>query len=318
MDAQKNLALPITPKPKHKRSVWLRLWDTRWLYLILLPGIAFFVIFRYAPMYGIQLAFKKFEIARGITASPWIGLDNFRLLFIDREFFIALKNTFIISYMQLVLFFPFPIILAILLNEVSQRRFKRVLQTVYTFPHFLSWVIVSGIMMNLLSSGGALNNLRMFMGLEKYPFLSDKSIFRFILVFTLNWKEVGWSCILYLAAITAIDPSLYEAAIIDGANRWHRIRYITWPGIQVIIITTLILRVGHTMDAGFDQIINLYNATVMEVSDIIDTYIYRITFQKIPNYGFSTAVGLFKGITNCILLMSVNWICSKSTGTGIL
>lgn len=303
---------------KSNRSIRQRIWDQRWLYLILLPGIAFFIIFRYAPMYGIQLAFKKFDIAQGIAQSPWVGLDNFSLLFIDREFFIALKNTLIISYMQLMFFFPFPIILAILLNEVSQRRLKRVLQTVYTFPHFLSWVIVSGIMLNILANNGAINNLRQVMGLEKYSFLTDKGIFRSILMVTLNWKEAGWSTILYLAAITAIDPALYEAAIIDGANRWHKIRYITWPGIQTIVITTLILRVGHMMDAGFDQIMNLYNATVLDVSDILDTYIYRITFQKIPNFGFSTAVGLFKGVTNCILLLTVNALCKKVSGTGIL
>jgi putative aldouronate transport system permease protein len=137
-------------------------------------------------------------------------------------------------------------------------------------------------------------------------------------MFTLTWKNAGWSTILYLAAITSIDPSLYDAATIDGANRWHRIRYITWPGIQVIVITMLILRVGHMMDAGFDQIMNLYNPTVVDVADILDTYIYRITFQKTPNFGFSTAVGLFKGLTNCVLLLSVNWISKRVSGTGIL
>ena len=308
---------PYIPIHK-KRSIWSRIWKDRWIYLIMIPGIAFFVLFRYIPIYGIQLAFKKLDIVSGITGSPWVGFENFKLLLRDQEFFYALRNTLIISYMQLLFFFPFPIILAILINEVTQKKVRRVLQTVYTFPHFLSWVIVAGIMINLLANNGALNNLLNVLGANKISFLTNKPMFRPILVITLAWKESGWSTILYLAAITAIDPSLYEAAIIDGANRWHRIRYITWPGIQVIVITTLILRAGHMMDAGFDQVLNLYNATVLEVGDILDTYIYRITFQKAANFGFSTAVGLFKGLTNCILLLSVNWICDKVSGTGII
>ena len=191
-------------------------------------------------------------------------------------------------------------------------------QTILTFPHFLSWVIVAGIMMNILANNGAVNNLLATMGLEKYNFLTDKGLFRYILVFTLSWKEAGWSCILYIAAITGIDPSLYEAATIDGANRWHKILHITWPGILPVVLITLILRVGSMMDAGFDQVMNLYNNTVLDVADILDTYIYRITFQRMPNYGFSTAVGLFKGLTNCILLLSVNAVCKKINGTTIM
>ena len=301
-----------------KKSVWLRIWEKRYIYMIVLPGMAFFLLFRYVPMYGIQLAFKEFNIVEGITNSPWVGLQQFRQLLIEREFWQALQNTLIISYMQLVLFFPFPIILSLIINEIKPRGYKRVAQTIYTFPHFLSWVIVAGIMMNLLSNNGAINNLLSLFNIQSFGFLTDKKIFRYILIASLSWKEAGWSCILYLAAITNIDPALYEAATIDGANRWHRIRYITWPGIQAIVITTLILRIGHMMDAGFDQIMNIYNLTVLEVSEILDTYIYRITFQRPANFGFSTAVGLFKGVTNAILLVSVNTICKRLSGTGIL
>jgi len=311
-----NKMLKLNSKPP--RGFWAQVWKDRWIYIIMLPGIAFFIIFRYVPIYGIQLAFKKMDISLGITGSPWIGLENFRLLFLDREFFYALRNTLIISFMQLVFYFPFPVALAILLNEVMNRKLKRVLQTVFTFPRFLSWVIVAGIMLNLLANNGAINNLLNVAGMDKISFLTSKSLFRFILVFTSIWKEAGWATILYLATITSIDPSLYEAATIDGANRWHRIRYIMWTGIQLIVLTTLILRVGHMMDAGFDQIMNLYNPTVLEVADILDTYIYRITFQKTPNFGFSTAVGLFKGVTNCILLLSVNWVCNKYNNSGIM
>lgn len=306
------------PGTRPKRSIWQQIWIKRWCYLIILPGMAYFLLFKYVPMYGIQLAFKEFNIAEGISASPWVGWANFELLFRDREFFLALKNTLIISYMQLLLFFPFPIVLSILINEVKPMRYKRSVQTILTFPHFLSWVIVAGIMMNILANNGAVNNLLATMGLEKYNFLTDKGLFRYILVFTLSWKEAGWSCILYIAAITGIDPSLYEAATIDGANRWHKILHITWPGILPVVLITLILRVGSMMDAGFDQVMNLYNNTVLDVADILDTYIYRITFQRMPNYGFSTAVGLFKGLTNCILLLSVNAVCKKINGTTIM
>jgi len=305
-------------KIQSQKTIRQRLWEKRYIYLMVIPGMAFFLLFRYAPMYGIQLAFKEFSIADGITNSPWVGLLNFRQLLIEREFWLAFQNTLIISYMQLILFFPFPIILSIVINEIKPRKYKRTVQTIYTFPHFLSWVIVAGIMLNMLSSNGMFNNLLNLLGYEPHSFLTDKSIFRYLLIASLSWKEAGWSCILYLAALTSIDPSLYEAATIDGANRWHRIRYISWPGMQVIVITTLILRIGHMMDAGFDQIMNLYNPTVFDVADILDTYIYRITFQRPANFGFSTAVGLFKGVTNCILLVSVNAICKRFSGTGII
>jgi putative aldouronate transport system permease protein len=285
---------------------------------MLLPGLAFFGIFKYIPIYGIQLAFKKYSVNMGITGSPWVGWANFRLLFVDADFWQAVRNTLVIAYLQMLVFFPFPIILAILLNETRRKKFKRAAQTVYTFPHFLSWVIVSGMALNMLSSGGAINNLLAVLGWERVQFLTDKGIFRYLLVIMLTWKEAGWNCILYLAAITAIDPTLYEAATIDGANRWHRIRYVTWPGISMIVMVTLILRVGSIMDAGFEQIINIYNPTVYQVADIIDTYIFRITFQRTANFGLSTAVGLFKGMTNCVLLLSANWICVRMEGTGIV
>lgn len=301
-----------------QKSLWRRIWIKRWCYLIILPGMLFFLLFKYVPMYGIQLAFKKFDIAAGINASPWIGFENFELLFIDREFFQALRNTIIISYMELLFCFPFPIILAILINEVRRASYKRTVQTILTFPHFLSWVIVSGIVMNILANNGSVNNLLASMGYEKYQFLTDKRFFRWLLVITQSWKEAGWSTILYIAAIAGIDPALYEAATIDGANRWHKIIHITLRGILPIVLITLILRVGHMMDAGFDQVMNLYNNTVLDVGDILDTYIYRITFQRTPNFGFSTAVGLFKGLTNCILLMTVNGISKRISGTGIV
>ncbi len=300
------------------RPLLRRMWENRYVYLILLPGLIYFVIFKYIPIYGLQLAFKKLNVSSGISGSPWVGLDNFRYLFINQEFWFAVRNTLILGFMQIVIFFPFPIALAILLDELGGKRYKRVVQTVYTFPHFLSWVIVSGIAMNLFSMQGAINNLMEVLNLQRHQFLTDKGVFRWLLIFALMWKESGWNAILYMAAITAIDPALYEAATIDGANRWHRIRYVTWPGISMIVVVTLILRVGSMLEAGFEQVLNMYNPAVYDVADIIDTYIYRITFQRPANFGVSTAVGLFKGLTNCVLLLSANWVSMRIGGTGIV
>lgn len=307
----------LSQRTRPKRSIWQQIWIKRWCYLIILPGMAYFLLFKYVPMYGIQLAFKEFNIAEGISASPWVGWANFELLFRDREFFLALKNTLIISYMQLLLFFPFPIVLSILINEVKPMRYKRSVQTILTFPHFLSWVILSSILTNLLGNSGVVNNIIVAMGGEKVNFLMNKGIFRWLLIFSLLWKESGWNAILYMATITAIDPALYEAATIDGANRWHRIRYITWPGISTIVAATFILRIGSIMDAGYMQVLNLYNPAVYEVGDILDTYIYRITFEKAPDYGVSTAVGMFKGVVNAVLMLSAEVVSRKFNGEGL-
>ena len=309
----------LIPKPVSKKKNLLhRIWESRYIYLFLLPGIVFFAIFKYVPIYGVQLAFKKYNVQSGITASPWVGMYNFEFLFIDPDFIQAVFNTLIIAFMQIVFFYPFPIILAMLINEIRLTKYKKVVQTIYTLPHFLSWVIVSGMIMNLFGSGGAITNLLRLLSSNEITFLTNKDLFRQLLVGELLWKEAGWSCILYLAAITAIDPALYEAATIDGANRWHRMRYITWPGISMIVIVTFILRIGSLMNAGFEQIINIYNPTVYNVADIIDTYVYRVTFQRPANFGVSTAVGLFKGLTNCILLLITNWICVRIGGEGII
>jgi len=297
--------------------LWINIVKKKHIYLMLIPSILFFAIFRYVPIYGVQLAFKRYTVNLGITRSEFVGLANFRMLFVDPDFWISVRNTLIIAFLQILIYFPFTVILALLINEIQQKKLKRFLQTIFTFPHFLSWVIVAGIVLNLMGQTGAINNLLSALGFERVAFLTDKNIFRIFIVGSSIWKESGWSCILYLAAITAIDPTLYEAAIVDGANRWHRMVYITWPGITMIVVVTLILRVGYIMDAGFEQIFNLYNPTVYPVADIIDTYIYRISFQRTANFGVSTAAGLFKGVTNCVLLVFTDYVCRRISGTGI-
>ena len=306
----------LTPARRRKRLL-KNIWDSRYMYLLLVPGLLFFAFFRYVPMYGIQLAWKEFAANLGVAGSPWIGWENFRFIFAEADFWNSQRNTLIIAGMQLIFVFPFPIILAILFNEVRQKKTKRVMQIILTFPHFLSWVILSSILTNLLGNSGVVNNIIVAMGGEKVNFLMNKGIFRWLLIFSLLWKESGWNAILYMATITAIDPALYEAATIDGANRWHRIRYITWPGISTIVTATFILRIGSIMDAGYMQVLNLYNPAVYEVGDILDTYIYRITFEKAPDYGVSTAVGMFKGVVNAVLMLSAEVVSRKFNGEGL-
>lgn len=294
--------------PKPKKSLWNRIWEYRYLYLLLLPALVFYVLFAYVPMAGIQLAFKHFSIPKGIWGSPWTGLENFKTVFARADFWVAFKNTIIISALKLCFGFPFPIIIAILFNELQHRKLQRTLQTIYTFPHFLSWVTLSGIIMNFMGDQGFINNVLVMLGMHRTEFLVNPGIFRGLLVFTDIWKESGWTCIMYLAAMAGIDPSLYESATIDGANRWNKIVSITWPGIRELAAILLILAVGNTMNVSFDQVFNLYSPPVYNTADIIDTYVYRITFQMIPDYGYSTAVGLFKGVINCTLLLVANGI----------
>lgn len=308
---------PVSGSVRHN-NLFKRIMSYKYIYMMLLPVLLYYIIFKYIPIYGVQLAFKEFAFGKGISGSVWTGLDNFRYLFIEHDFWIAFKNTIIISFMKLILGFPIPVILSILINELVMPRFKRGMQIIYTFPHFLSWIILSGIMFNLLSSTGAVNNLFALFGLERMNFMTDVGIFRFLLVYSDIWKEAGWSTIIYMAAITGIDPSLYEAAYMDGANRWHKIRYIVWPGIRSVVVVMMILQVGQIMSAGFMQVLNLYNPAVYSVADILDTYVYRISFQGMPKFGVSTAVSLFIGITNCILLLTADKIASFFGESGVM
>lgn len=301
----------------HRKRLFKEIVKNKYMYLLLLPGILYFLVFSYAPMYGIQLAWKKFMASDGIAGSEWIGWTNFIYLFKERDFWNALRNTLIIAGMQIAIVFPFPIALAILFNEVKQARTKKILQIVMTFPHFLSWVILASIVYNLFGDSGVFNNILNALGLEKCLPLMDKGLFRWMLIGTLLWKESGWSAILYMATITSIDPALYEAAKIDGANRWQRIVHVTLPGISTIVTAMFILRIGGIMNAGYMQVLTLYNAAVYEVGDILDTYVYRITFQKMPDYGVSTSVSLFKGIVNAILMMMAEFVSRKTTGEGL-
>ena len=289
------------------------------LSLMFVPVVVYFVIFKYIPMGGIVIAFKNYKISKGIWGSAWCGLDNFTKAFNTPTFARAVRNTLEISGMKLLFGFPAPIILALMLNEVSHIRFKKTVQTITYLPHFLSWVVLAGMFQQLLSpNNGAVNSLlKQFFGVqESIYFLGNNKYFRGTLIVTDIWKNVGWSSILYLATISGIDPSLYEAATVDGASRWQCTRYITLPSLVSTIVIMLILSIGSIMDAGFDQVFNLYNSAVYQTGDIIDTYVYRYGLGDMK-YSLATAVGLFKNVIAFVLVVGTNLITRKISGEGI-
>ena len=289
----------------------------RSLYLLVLPGIAFFFVFKYLPIYGIQLAFREYRLYVPYSQMPWIGLEKFVDLVAASDFWRAFRNTVIISAYQTLFGFPIPITIAILLSELRLLKLKRFTQTVLTFPHFLSWVILSGIFFNLLAYTGVVNDILQILGVERINFIMNPLNFRGFLVATDIWKEAGWGSIIYLAAITGISPSLYEAAEIDGASRPQQIIHITIPSIMSIIVVMLILRIGNIVNYGFMQVFMLYSAPVYSVGDIIETYIYRITFQRPPDFSLSTAVGVFKGVINLGMLVLANTLAKRLGHRGI-
>jgi len=304
----------------HRVTLRQRILQHKYFYILLAPAFLFYLIFNYVPMYGIVMSFKHFRFntpsAIGdipllryigqIMNMEWVGLKWFGMLWGRPDFWRAFNNTLIISSLKILFGFPAPIILALLLNEVKHTHLKRFYQTVYTFPHFLSWVLVSGLVIGVLSTNGLLNQLIVTFGGEKTTYLIDPKLFRGLLVGTEIWKGVGWGTIIYLAAMAGIDPQLYEAAAIDGANRWSCVVHITWPGIKSTAVILLILSCGNVLNAGFDQILNLYNAAVYEVADIIDTYVYRMSFVEPRNLSFTVAVGFFKSVINFLLLLAAD------------
>ena len=273
------------------------------IYLILLPGLLWYTVFAYIPMYGLTLAFRTYRADLGIWGSPWVGLANYEFVFRDPQFFRAVRNTFEISIQRLIFQFPVPIIIALLLNEVNRSGYKRFLQTIFTFPNFLSWVIVASITLNLLGSAGYVNSALIALGAEPVNFLGNSNLFRPMLYITENWRSAGWGAIIYMAAISGIDMEQYESATVDGASRFQKMIYITLPGIKATIVVLFILAVGGIMNGGFDQIFNLGNPAVRDVSDILDTYIYRITFQAAADFSFSTAIALFRSVVNFMFLI---------------
>lgn len=273
------------------------------LHLMILPGLILLLIFSYLPMAGIIIAFQKFIPAKGLFGSQkWIGLDNFKYVLDIPNFYGIIWNTISIAVMKIILGLIIPIIFAILINEVTNNTLKRSVQTLIYLPHFLSWVVLGGILIDVLSpSGGIVNGLLKSLGIEPIFFLGDNKWFPATMVLTETWKEFGYGTIIYLAAITGIDPSLYEAARMDGAGRWKQILNITLPGMKMVIVLLLVLSLGNVLNAGFDQIFNLYSPPVYQSGDIIDTFVYRIGLLD-AQYGVATAVGLFKSVVSFTLI----------------
>lgn len=293
-------------------------YKNRYLYSMLVPVVAFYLIFHYLPMYGVLIAFKDFYFRKGILGSPWVGLKHFEYLFTLDKFKQVFSNTVVINLYRLVFGFPAPILVSLLLNEMTARRYKRFVQTVIYLPHFISWVVISGFLLNLLSlNGGVVNALLAHIGIEPIGFLSDEKYFRSTLVFSNIWKEFGWGTLVYMAALSGISPDLYEAATVDGANRFQRMLHITLPLLVPTIVTLLILRVGQLMNTGFEQVFVMNNPAVYRVADIIDTYAYRIGLSD-GRYSLASALGLFKSVINCALLVSVNFISKRAFQQGIV
>lgn len=299
--------LTMTPAAKRKRP-WLR--KEMPFHLMLLPSVLLLFIYMYVPMGGLIIAFQKFIPAKGLFGDQkWIGLDNFIYLYHLPGAMNALRNTVIIAFCKIVLHLAIPIGVSLLLNEVKSARFRRVTQTVIYLPHFLSWIILSGILIDLLSpSGGLLNRALMALGLDPVFFLGSNQYFRGTLIVSDVWKEFGFGTIVYLAAITGIDPALYEAATIDGANRWQRMRHVTLPNMRMIIVLMMVLSLGNVLNAGFDQVYNLYSLQVYETGDIIDTFIYRIGLID-AQFGVATAMGMFKSVVST-LFISASYYCA--------
>lgn len=308
----------IAVQHKAKLSLKQRMWRDRYLYLLLLPGILYFVVFRYIPMYGVVIAFQDFKLSKGIFESEWAGLKHFQMLVQGLSFPGVFKNTVIISLYKLLVGFPAPIILALLLNEVRSRKFKKVTQTIVYLPHFISWVILAGLIATFLHPDTGIVNevVKFFNNGQGIDFLASKTYFRSILVITEVYKGIGWGSIIYIAAISGIDSEIYEAAMVDGAGRFRRMWNITLPVLRSTIIVVFILNMGGILNAGFEQIYLLYNPRVYEVADIIDTYVYRSGLQQ-SNYSLATAAGLFKSVISVVLVVGTNKISHLFKEDGI-
>jgi putative aldouronate transport system permease protein len=304
-------------KKVKKKSIFYDYWKYKYLTILFLPAVIYYAVFHYGPLYGIQIAFKDYIFVKGIWGSKWVGLEHFKDLWTLGSFWEVFRNTIIISFYKFVIGFPAPILFAILLNEIRLIKFKKFVQTVSYLPHFLSWVILGGLFIQFLSpSSGPINLLLQYIGIKPIYFMANPSWFRTVLVSTSVWKGIGWGSIIYLAALSGINPELYEAATIDGANRFHKIKYITLPELTPVITIMLIFALGGLINDDFDQVFNLYNDAVLSKGDVISTYAYRAGLVKMQ-YSFSTAVGLFKNIISFVLVIVTNSIAKKINDYGI-
>lgn len=314
MKEQRNISETLNRAQGSKKYRLLTdLWYFRHIYLFLLPAVIWYAIFAYYPMYGVLLAFKDFKYNLGILGSPWVGFKFFKAFLSDSNFFEVIRNTLSISVLKLICGFPAPIILALMLNEVIHSKFKRIVQTVSYLPHFVSWVVVATLLQKILSpNAGIINDIRMSFGKEPIFFMGDPNLFYPLIILSDIWKGVGWGSIIYLAALTNIDPTLYEAAEIDGAGRWSMIFRITLPCLTPTIGILLIMSLSGLLNAGFDQIYLLQTPSTLRVSEVLDTYVLKKGIRQ-GEFAYATAIGLFKSLISMMLIVTVNNISRRLT-----
>jgi len=302
---------------RRKRGLLRDLVRDKYLYLMLLPGVLYFIVFKYIPMFGLVMAFQDYKPFLGFIDSPWVGFKHFERFFSELQFWMLFRNTALLALYSLVFYFPLPILLALMLNEVRHEAYKRTIQTFVYVPHFVSWVVVVGIFYLLFTTeGGLINELIYRLTGSKISFLLAPEWFRPMIIFQQIWKEVGWGTIIFLAALAGVDPQLYEAARIDGANRWRQIWHITLPAIRSTIVILLILRLGNFLDSGFEQIFLMLTPTNREVGEVFDTYVYVKGLTQLQ-YSYSAAVGMFKSVVGLILVVGANWLAKRFGEEGI-
>lgn len=300
-----------------KGELFRKIKKNKLIYLMILPGLLYIIIYKYIPMYGLIISFQDYKPYYGVTGSKWVGLAHFERLFNSPDFWMIFSNTVILFVLQLVIFFPIPIILSLMLNEVRSVYYKRSIQTLIYLPHFMSWVIVVSISYVMLTlDGGIINGMLESLGFQKINFLLSADWFRPMYIIQVIWREAGWGTIIFLAAIAAVDPQLYEAAKMDGANRMRQMLHITLPSIKGVIIVLLILKIGDVLELGFEHVYLLLNSTNRQVAEIFDTYVYVTGIQQ-GQLSYSTAVGFFKGFVGLVLVIFANWLAKKYGEEGI-
>ncbi len=295
------------------RSAWRK---NKILYLMFLPVALYYLVFAYKPMYGALIAFQDYAPMKGILGSPWVGFKHFEAFFTNYYFWRILKNTLIISSCSIIFGFPTPIILALLLNEIRSNKFKRTVQTISYIPHFISLVVICGMIKTFTADNGIVTDIVCMFGVERQSLLNNANAFVPIYIISDIWQNIGWDAIIYIAALTGIDPTLYEAAIIDGANRWKQTLHVTLPGIAPTIIIMLILKLGGILSLGYEKIILLYSPLIYETSDVIASFVYRKGLQEM-SWSYSTAVGLFNSVVNFIFVISANKIANRVSGVSL-
>ncbi|NHN29853.1 ABC transporter permease [Paenibacillus agricola] len=313
--------MEVAIKQQGRQRARSRLWSTilqnKWMYVLATPGILYFLLFKFAPLWGLLIAFKEYNPYKGLWGSTWIGFTNFTEMFTSEVFYIMLRNTFAINIFGIVFMFPVPILLALMLNEVRHEVFKRINQSIVYLPHFLSWVVVASMTFFMLSTDvGIVNKIITSFGYESISFLSTPNYYWGMLTLQSMWKEVGWGTIIFLAAMAGVDPQQYEAAVMDGASRMKQIWHITLPAIRPTIIILLILRLGHMADVGFEQLLLMNNPLVTSVSQVFDTYAYTIGILG-GKISVGVTVGMFKGVVGLVLVMLSNYVVKKMGQEGI-